>query len=209
MGRMGTPRGDGEATKQQILLAIRRLFATQDISGVSIRDIAAESGYSHGLVQRYFGTREQMISEIIAQEIASYRAGPALAPLPVDAAHREEWRRDLSAGMTRFTEYAAIIARAELAGLRPEDLLDPDTANPAEQLADLIAQRQRQAGLVNPPDPRIVSASVNAILFAYATMAPWLLASVGLPGADPQSHLDGVIDCILDLIDAATRPIPE
>ena len=36
---------------------------------MDIRDIASVAGVSHGLVQRYCGTREQMIAEIVRQEV--------------------------------------------------------------------------------------------------------------------------------------------
>jgi AcrR family transcriptional regulator len=200
---MAAPRGDGGATKQEILRAIRGLFATRDIASVSIRDIAAEAGVSHGLVQRYFGTREQMISEIIRQEIAGYNAGPTFLPVPAGAAARERWRQDFKPGLKRFAEYAAIIVRAELAGYRPEDMLDPTTETPAEQLAAMIATMQLQAGLADAPDPRMVSATVNAVLFAFATMSPWLMASVGMPARSYEAHLDDVIDAILGIIECA------
>ena len=74
------------ATKTQtaILEAARRLFAQQDISAVSIRDIAQAAGVSHGLFQQYYGSREHMVAvglkpedyEASLDEIAGFSVKP-------------------------------------------------------------------------------------------------------------------------------------
>ena len=63
---------DSAKTKARIIRAARRLFAERDIASVGIRDIASAAGVSHGLVQRYCGTREQMIAEIVRQEVERF-----------------------------------------------------------------------------------------------------------------------------------------
>jgi len=191
-------------TKLAITLAARRLFAERDIAAVSFRDIAAAAGVSHGLVQQYFGTRKQMIAEIIRHEIKevgrllrSRQSGKAgLTP--------EDVRSVLEAGETRFRDYARLITRAELAGVEPEQMLDPATPTPAMALAETIRELQARAPKSSGRmDPRLVSAYINASVFAFSTMAPWLMKSVGLEPEDYEARLDEISDISAELISLA------
>jgi AcrR family transcriptional regulator len=55
---VGAPRGVSEVTKVEIRAAARRLFAERGVNGVTVREIAQAAGVTHGLVHRYFGTKE-------------------------------------------------------------------------------------------------------------------------------------------------------
>jgi AcrR family transcriptional regulator len=200
---MSERKRDAETTKARILGAARRLFAEHDISAVSIRDIAKASGVSHGLVQQYFGTREHMIAAIIQDEIAAFFASfPHIGPGPHSV--EEVLRSDLRTGQARFHDFAALITRAQLAGVKPETMLDPATTTPAMSLAAAI--RDLQSDSPTKPgamDPRLVSAYVNAALFAFETIGPWLMASVGLRPEDYEARLDEITDISVKLVGLA------
>ena len=192
---------NAERTKAAIIGAARRLFAERDLAAVSIRDIAQAAGVSHGLVQHHFGTREELVAAVIRSEIDGFAATPRALPAGATAADLEPLREELRAGMTRFRDYALLITRAELAGAEPERLLDPAVPTPAMLLAASI--RELQARTAAPPgglDPDLVSAYVNASLFAFATMAPWLMTAVGLEPRDYETRLDEIIDISVRLI---------
>lgn len=192
-------------SKLAIALAARRLFAQRDISAVSFRAIAAAAGVSHGLVQQYFGTREHMVAAIIEREIEevgrllhSIQSGRTdLSP--------QDIRSVLKAGETSFRDYARLITRAELAGIQPEKMLDPATPTPALALAGLIRDLQAESPNSSARlDPRLVSAYINASLFAFATMSPWLMKSVGLEPEDYEARLDEIIDISVRLVSLAS-----
>ncbi|MHB1326980.1 MAG: TetR/AcrR family transcriptional regulator [Gemmatimonadales bacterium] len=63
-GRRGV-RGGGEATRQAILEAARDLFAARSYEQVGLRDIAGAAGATAALVNRYFGTKEQLFREVL------------------------------------------------------------------------------------------------------------------------------------------------
>ena len=86
--------------------AARRLFAECDIGSVGIRDIASAAGVSHGLVQRYCGTREQMIAQIVRQEVERFSVSAPTVPTRASPDEFEDLRELLKAGMHRFEEYA-------------------------------------------------------------------------------------------------------
>lgn len=209
---MEAQKGDAVQTRARILEAARRLFAERDMSSVSIRDIAEAAQVSHGLVQRYFGSREQMVEGIIREEIEAYAARPLVWPngSGVSAEERRDFRERLKAGLPQFHDFAALIVRAELGGVNPGRMLDPSTPTPARQLAEAIeahrAEGSRRVGM----DPRMVSAYVNAALFAFSTMAPWLMASVGLTPDEYEARLDEILEISVDLIALAAgeAPIP-
>ncbi len=63
-GRRGV-RGGGEATRLAILEAARELFAAESYERVGLREIAAAAGATAALVNRYFGTKEQLFREVL------------------------------------------------------------------------------------------------------------------------------------------------
>jgi len=196
---------DSEKTKARIIRAARRLFAERDIASVGIRDIASAAGVSHGLVQRYCGTREQMVTEIVRQEVERFSVSAPPVPKRASPDELEDLRQLLKAGMHRFEEYARIIARAELAGLEPGSMLEPGRPTPAMQLTKSIRRLQSRSRGKHPPlDPALVSAYVNASLFAFGAMSPWLMAAVGLDSEDFENRLDEIADISVRLIALAT-----
>lgn len=188
-------------TKSSILQAARRLFADRGISDVSIRDIASAAGVSHGLVQQYFGTRARMVEGIIESEIADFGN---LTP-PVEEGRQdcplENIRSMLANGDNRFRDFARLITRAELEGIEPGKMLDPSVPTPAMQMAASIRELKTTAtASCGELDPRLVSAYINASLFAFATMAPWLMASVGLKPEDYEARRHEIADITVRLI---------
>ena len=202
--RMNPRMRNAEKTKAAILKAARRLFAERGHATVSIRDIAKAAGVSHGLVQQYFGTRRHMVAAIIQDEIEEF--GKLSPP---DAAGRSvvSVRNMLiKSNMARFQGYALLIMRAELAGDEPEKLLDPSIPTPAMRLADTIRDLQAKApASARRMDPRLVSAYINASLFAFATMYPWLMTAVGLKPGDYAARLDELAEISVKLIALAAH----
>jgi AcrR family transcriptional regulator len=69
-------------TKHAILLSARRAFARSGYDGVGVREIAKAAGVTGILVNRYFGSKEQLFSEVIASTMTEpgILTGEALAP---------------------------------------------------------------------------------------------------------------------------------
>jgi AcrR family transcriptional regulator len=197
---MITKPRNAERTRTRILDAARRLFAEQGID-VSLRDIAAAAGVSHGLIQQYFGARDELVAEIIKREIdAVIRASS------VGGDNLEQLRVVLRERMDAFRDFAVIIMRAELAGIAPEKMIERRATTPAMHMASLIAelQAQRKPGSSGTLDPKLVSAYINAALFGFATMAPWLMTSVGLRPKDYEKRKAEIVDITLALIQLAS-----
>ena len=74
--RRGRPRAeDSPASSDEILLAALRAFATRGYDGTSIRELNQQLGVSHNLLNRRFGSKEQLwratvdrwIGEVVAE----------------------------------------------------------------------------------------------------------------------------------------------
>src|SRR5208282_4679028 len=58
-------RRDAAATRQAILEASTRRFATHGYEHAGVREIAADAGVTAALVNRYFGSKEGLFAEVI------------------------------------------------------------------------------------------------------------------------------------------------
>ena len=63
-------RRDAIATRQAILDSARQAFARAGYEGAGVREIAAGAGVTAMLVNRYFGSKEGLFSEVVADIMA-------------------------------------------------------------------------------------------------------------------------------------------
>src|SRR5215471_13068200 len=92
-------RRNAVATRAAILDSARRAFARSGYDGAGVREIAAEAGVTAMLVNRYFGSKEKLFAEVLAdtmaepiinrpENLASPRAGEIIASALVDITAR-------------------------------------------------------------------------------------------------------------------------
>jgi AcrR family transcriptional regulator len=62
-------RRDAAATRQAILEAATRRFATEGYERAGVREIAADAGVTGALVNRYFGSKEGLFAEVIRRAL--------------------------------------------------------------------------------------------------------------------------------------------
>src|SRR3954451_18040207 len=60
---------DAVATREAILEAATRRFATQGYERAGVREIAADAGVTAALVNRYFGSKEGLFAEVIKRAL--------------------------------------------------------------------------------------------------------------------------------------------
>lgn len=66
-----TRRRDATATRAAILDSARRAFARAGYDGAGVREIAAGAGVTAMLVNRYFGSKEQLFAEVVEQTMTT------------------------------------------------------------------------------------------------------------------------------------------
>jgi AcrR family transcriptional regulator len=94
-------RRNAVATRQAILDSARRAFARAGYDGVGVREIANDAGVTAMLVNRYFGSKEQLFAEVSA----SIMATPNI--LTDDTLRSPHLARRLAAGVVDVTETGA------------------------------------------------------------------------------------------------------
>jgi AcrR family transcriptional regulator len=95
---------DAAATREAILEAATRRFATEGYKRAGAREIAADAGVTAALVNRYFGSKEGLFAEVIKRAL--------------DIGHLlRDGRRDLADHLARVVVYGAEDA--------PDGLLTP------------------------------------------------------------------------------------
>ena len=173
----GRPMADSPDLRLRLLEAALACFVRKGIAATSLRDIASEAGVTPALLHYYFGDKDQLQAEVIAQKI-----------LPVFAALREPLLRagdDIAALIAGFVSGIGRIV-AEHPWLPPlwvrevlceggalRDLLF-DRIGP--QLPQMMAGRFAEAqakGRINPDlDPRLLVVSLVGLTLFPAAGAP-------------------------------------
>jgi len=64
-------RRNAAATREAILASARRAFVQSGYDGAGVREIAQGAGVTAMLVNRYFGSKENLFAEVIAQTMAT------------------------------------------------------------------------------------------------------------------------------------------
>ncbi|HEY4046148.1 MAG TPA: TetR family transcriptional regulator [Acidobacteriaceae bacterium] len=69
--------------RASLLSAAGRLFVSRDFDGISVGEIARKAGLAKGTVYLYFGTKEALFLELVAEQLEAWvhEAGPALVQL--------------------------------------------------------------------------------------------------------------------------------
>lgn len=203
---MGRPHGSSGETKARILHAARELFAERGVSEVTMRDIGAAADVDHALIHQYFGTKEQLVEAILRAELNAVRT----MPRPVSPDDFRSLRGAVDYFLGDGRAYLRLITRAELAGLAPERFLDPDSGGPLRLMAHTLAGVQAQSGAPagQLPDPRLVAAVFGAATFAFATLAPWLEATLELPAGGLDDRRGELAEILVGLVVAASGVRP-
>jgi AcrR family transcriptional regulator len=191
---MGAPRGDASVTRKLILAGARDLFARRGVDGVSVRQIAAAAGVNHALVHRYFGSKDDIVAEILEGEAQamSLMARPEADAVTSLAALREVFTYVLTGGRTSLL----LMLRAEIDGLAPERMLDGSPLRPLDVLATWLEERRTGT---NGPDPRVMAMVLGAALMGLVSVQPMLTAGVGLEGEDPEALLKRCVDVLVSV----------
>lgn len=186
-----------EVVKDRILKVAAKLFAENGIKAVSIRKIAAEAGINHALIIRYFGSKDNLVTEILHREISALTALPPAQPGSDPYATLANLRKHLQSALANDQNTMRLIVRAGLDGLSPEQYIDPTRERAANLIAKWIKSRQTDPSL---PDAKLVSIVVTGMIFSLVSITPWLLTAVNLPNDDLERQQAGIIDTAVRMI---------
>ena len=189
-------RESSETVKDRIIEVARELFAQHGINGISIRKIAAEAGVNHALLIRYFGSKAELVSEILHREISALTTKQPETPEQIAEA-LAFIRKILLDALTTHKSMMRLIIRSALDGLSPESYVKEHSDRVANLLANWIQSHQTDSQL---PDPKLMSVVINAAMFSLVANAPWLMSSVGLPPEDFEKRKQDIVDVLMWII---------
>jgi len=150
--------------------AAATLYAESHSSAVTVRRIAAEAGVNPAMVNRYFGSKDNLVQAVLERSqhrIAARNSNVHNLPAAVDALFRS---------VMAEKEFVAILARACL-----DDTLPPFPGGyPA--MTGLIERLESQ-GAVSAPvitDPRILVICLASLSLGYGLYGEFLRRGTGL-----------------------------
>lgn len=202
-------RESSEVVKDRILKVATELFAQYGVNGIGIRRIADEAGINHALIIRYFGSKDNLVSEILQREIAklvkNYPVKYADNPLQTLANLRKILRHTLVADRDTMK----LIVRFGLDGLPQESYIGGVNERAANIIAKWVASQQVKQPDKNLPDPKLVSLVIAGAMFSLVSIGPWLLTSVGLPQEDFEKRTGDIVDTAVWMLARAIGLPPE
>ena len=167
--KVAQPRGRDEV-RLAVIEAANFLFGEKGPDAVSIRDVAMRAGVNHGLVHRHFGTKEQLLREVM-QNYASAFMRQAEGVPSVGVATRK-----MLQVMTDQPSFVRIVAHLLLSGHEAEEFVAESGG-----LALLALLTQKEAGL-SAKEGQLLSAASTAMCMGWVLFESFLLAGSGFEG---------------------------
>ncbi|WP_033343229.1 TetR family transcriptional regulator [Catenuloplanes japonicus] len=150
MGRVS--QAQAQENRKQIVRIAARLFRERGVAGVSVADVMAEAGLTHGGFYKHFASKEALVAEAVAQAFA--QRADLLATVPRDAfiaGYLSAAHRDAAGDGCPSAGFGGDLARAgQDAGARAEyargvemyaDWLDGDLATLSTMVGAIILAR--------------------------------------------------------------------
>jgi AcrR family transcriptional regulator len=179
-------------TRGALVDALIELLGQRSVAAISVRDVAAHAGVNHGLVHRYFGSKEALVRAAVERISDRVYAG-------FPGRGQSTW---FFAMMRANPSIAAIVARACLDG--PHDLLAAAAPPPAiiEQIVARVRATLERSPLAGAIDPALLNAFFTSAMLGWFTFRPLFEQGYGVP-ADADDQLAAIIARIDALFDAA------
>lgn len=186
-----------EVVKDRILKTATELFAKHGVSGVGIRRIADEAGINHALIIRYFGSKENLVTEILNRQIAALTVNYPANPKQHPAIALENLQKILLRTLTAEESTIKLIVRSELDGFAPEQYVSIQDERAASLMAKWVESHQSGPSL---PNPKLVSMIIIGAIFSLVSINPWLMTAVGLPPEEYEQRKPEIIDTAIWLL---------
>jgi len=181
------------ATRASILQSARRAFAKAGYDGAGVREIAAGAGVTAMLVNRYFGSKERLFAEAVAESMATTSVlGPQIAKAGASG-------REIAAVLVGITK----AQDTPLEGF--QIMLRSASSARAARIARKLIESHQQQSIAAALDGRLAAqrAGVMLALIAGFQLMRQVLELPALAKADPAA-LVKVLGPVFDRLLAAT-----
>ena len=183
------PRGR-EQVRTAVLEAASALVAERGPDGFSVRDIAARAGVNHALVHRHFGTRAEVLEQMLAADARAVVAAVVESGLPTSGAASSEKIAELLDVLADRPSYWRTLVHAVLAS--PEAAI-LGTASTTELFSGLW--RDAESG--TDADQAVPSAVAGMTVLGWLIFGRFMSEATG---TDPDETRRAVADQVAMLI---------
>lgn len=197
---MSGPRSSAVETRQRILEAARDLFAQHGVDGVSVRDIASAAGVTHPLVHRYFGTKQQMVAEILRREIEIVGTMGRVDLTAPPAPSLEALRATTDYVLRESRTTILLLLRAQMDGLGSESVLE-EVPSPLTILMEWLGRQETPR---SEDELKMLAVGMGAAVFGYVAAAPWLLQELGLQDRGDDANRESFVNMLVQVMAAVT-----
>lgn len=185
------PRGR-EQVRAAVLEVTRGLVAERGVDGFSVRDIADRAGVNHALVHRHFGTKADVLEQVLAAEAQAVASAVASAGL---AAAAEAGGDRSAATVTRLLDVMADRPTYWRALVRAV-LDDPSVTVPGTQpTTDLFAALWREGA--DRPGGAVPSATAGVTVLGWLLFGQFMSEVTGADPADVQAEVAELVAGLL------------
>jgi AcrR family transcriptional regulator len=179
------------SSREQLLLAGRKLFSRQGFAETSTRKIAAEAGCNLALINHYFGSKEGLLVAVLESEMRG--EGPRLAAALEDSGTAaEQLARFIDQAVDHFADDAEFLRIAHREVIQHGSNLLPKLIPPIEKVIGALAARFREARKGTPDadlDPRMSALLLVGAMQFYFIAYPLTSKLVGAESAGLRSEL--------------------
>lgn len=186
------PRGR-EQVRSAVLEATSALVAERGPDGFSVRDIAARAGINHALVHRHFGTRAEVLEQMLAADAREVVTAVVESGLPTSGGASGQKVAELLDLLADRPSYWRTLVHAVLAS--PEAAI-PGTASTTELFSGLW----RDADSSSDSDQLVPSAVAGITVLGWLIFGPFMSEATG---ADPDEARRAVADQVAALLGGA------
>ncbi len=174
-----------------MLTATSRLVAERGPDGFSVRDIAGRAGVNHALVHRYFGTKADVLEQMLAAEAEAVVAAVLDSALPTSGGTEPEIVIELLDLLAARPSYWRTLVHAVLDS--PEAAL-PGTASTTELFAGLW--RDGQA------DQAVATSTAGVTVLGWLIFGSFMADATG---ADSDDVRRAVAEQVVTLVSTRSR----
>ncbi|MEE3327337.1 MAG: TetR/AcrR family transcriptional regulator [Myxococcota bacterium] len=187
----GQPNIKGAASREAILSAAREILGTKGLGGFSLATVARSAACSKGTILYHFGTREGLLTALIAEGTNFFRATleAAFSSYEPGQGGIEDAIRTAMTDLFRAENRMLLSAERELSGMGQRD--EAVAAELLQGVAGLVESIARFGVSISlgPPYPELCARAACVVAATFGHVELWLCSGV----EDPQPHREAAI----------------
>ena len=178
-----------EEIRAALLNAANELFGLKGPDAVSVRDVAKRAKVNHALLHRHFGSKEQLLRDLMEQHAASFLHSSSQAN---DAYHAVGMMFDL---MLKEPSFIRVVAQLLLTGHQPDEFVTRQGG--LAKLQELVAVEHPD---LDEDQTKLIAAAASAFSMGWLLFEPFVLMGVGYEGdvSAARSMVEGAIQKFIE-----------